>query len=414
MCTIKRRDACPNLAMALNDAPRRLNRLLNLLAPSGGGVEHVLRGGSGKMEPTDIQMGGIWFGPFSGQEPDMSCSPTADATIHAALALGIRDFDTAPMYGSGRCEERMGHALNSVECPVPLSEIRVTTKSGRLMREGGSEDGGYFWEQRVPAPVVDPSKHLVDYTFAGARLSLQESLVRLGNGAADGSAFVGLHSLRVHDPNDTGYDRRGPYSPDDIDACLAPGGHLEGLVGLRTAGLIQEVSLGMNSVGFNEVGEDRAENVLRLIRGAPAGTFDSALLAYGYNLFNQDGVEIMLECEKRGIAVHVAGAFMMGVFDTTSDTKAPPPGGSNKSESTAQQKQQWATLAKKHDVPLPSVALAFAFAPKVVTKIVLGMANPEQVADNMKYVEGTKSIPAALWDEARALGLVAPGIPTPT
>ena len=74
---------------------------------------------------------------------------------------------------------------------------------------------------------------------------------------------------------------------------------------LRTAGLIKEVSLGMNSVGYNEVGEDRAANVLRLIKGAPIGTFDSALHAYGYNLFNQDGVEILQECEARGIAVHV-------------------------------------------------------------------------------------------------------------
>ena len=138
---------------------------------------------------------------------------------------------------------------------------------------------------------------------------------RLGSGGSAGP-FEGLHCLRVHDPNDTGYDARGPYSPDDVDACLAPGGHLEGMVALRTAGKIKEVSLGMNSVGFNEVGEDRAENVLRLIKGAPLGTFDSALLAYGYNLFNQDGLEILEECEARGIAVHVAGAFMLGVFNT--------------------------------------------------------------------------------------------------
>ena len=49
------------------------------------------------------------------------------------------------------------------------------------------------------------------------------------------------------------YDARGPYSPDDIEQCLAPGGHLEGMVALRSAGRIQEVSLGMNSIGFNEV-----------------------------------------------------------------------------------------------------------------------------------------------------------------
>ena len=145
------------------------------------------------------------------------------------------------MYASGRCEERMGHALNSAACPVPLDEIRVTTKSGRLIRDGEV----YFHENRVPAPVTDPTKHLVDYSGAGAGASMEESLERL--------RIEGLHTLRVHDPNDTGYDARGPYSPDDIEQCLAPGGHLEGMVALRSAGRIQEVSLGMNSIGFNEV-----------------------------------------------------------------------------------------------------------------------------------------------------------------
>ena len=67
--------------------------------PAAAGSESglVLSGGAGAMQPTDIQMGGIWFGPFSEEESDMGSSPNADATIHAALALGVRDFDTAPM-----------------------------------------------------------------------------------------------------------------------------------------------------------------------------------------------------------------------------------------------------------------------------------------------------------------------------
>jgi hypothetical protein len=67
--------------------------------PAAAGSESglLLSGGAGAMQPTDIQMGGIWFGPFSEEESDMGSSPNADATIHAALALGVRDFDTAPM-----------------------------------------------------------------------------------------------------------------------------------------------------------------------------------------------------------------------------------------------------------------------------------------------------------------------------
>jgi len=93
----------------------------------------------------------------------------------------------------------MGHALNSAACPVRLDEIRVTTKSGRLIRDG--ED--YFHENRVPAPVTDPTKHLVDYSGAGAGASMEESLERLG--------IEGLHTLRVHDPNDTGVTRSAAF-----------------------------------------------------------------------------------------------------------------------------------------------------------------------------------------------------------
>ena len=76
--------------------------------------------------------------------------------------------------------------------------------------------------------------------------------------------------------------------------------------------------------------------------------------------------------------------------------------------------RRWAALAEKHGVALPSVALAFAFAPRCVTRIVLGMADPAQVAANMGYVAGTHGIPAELWSEARSQGLIAEDIPTPT
>ena len=200
--------------------------------------------------------------------------------------------------------------------------------------------------------------------------------------------------------------------------------------------------------------------------GAPLGSFDSALLAYGYNLFNQDGVEILEECEARGIAVHVAGAFMMGVFDTASDTKAPPPGGVS---NTSTSNRPWAVIprtlqlltersvadqqerehrrpqaevggarkrvrrsaaeccpgireAHRHTLSNHSIQdwlqlltqwIAQAFAPKCVTKIVLGMADPSQVADNMGYVTATQTIPAALWVDAKRIGLIADNIPVP-
>lgn len=144
--------------------------------------------GPGAMVPGDLCLGGIWFGPFTEDEPDLAASPQADATIAAALAAGVRDFDTAPMYASGRCEQRLGHALRTAG--VPLSEVRVYTKSGRLLRDPATPGEPYLYEGPVPAPIADSKYHQVDYSADGAIVSLRESLDRLG--------LESCHTLRVH------------------------------------------------------------------------------------------------------------------------------------------------------------------------------------------------------------------------
>lgn len=134
------------------------------------------------------------------------------------------------------------------------------------------------------------------------------------------------------DPNEDRGDHVMEQEPDDISRCLEEGtGHLAGLRALRESGRISQVSLGMNCSGTNAdrggeyvcllhrlcayltclpgglaFSEKRAENILRLIREAPDGTFDSALLAYGYNLFSQEALPVLAECEARGIEVHIA------------------------------------------------------------------------------------------------------------
>eukprot|EP01043_Picozoa_sp_COSAG02_P066482 COSAG02_NODE_10364_length_1958_cov_2.222700_4_plen_184_part_00 len=164
----------------------RLRALLSQLTGHGGDGAAVPTG-SGAMVPGDLCLGGIWFGPFTEDEPNLASSPEADATIATALGAGVRDFDTAPMYASGRCEQRLGHALRAAD--VPLSEIRVYTKSGRLLRDPSTGEP-YIYEGAVPAPIADSDYHQVDYSADGATVSLQESLERLG--------LESCHTLRVH------------------------------------------------------------------------------------------------------------------------------------------------------------------------------------------------------------------------
>ena len=120
--------------------------------------------------------------------------------------------------------------------------------------------------------------NLVDFSAAGARAAFEESTARIG--------LDRLAGFRIHD-----------CASEHIDTALA--GFVPGLVGLREEGLIGQVSIGMNT---NNSGPKSAhDGCLRLMREAPAGTFNSALLAGGWNLLNQDSYDIMIEAQRRGI-----------------------------------------------------------------------------------------------------------------
>ena len=143
-----------------------------------------------------------------------------------------------------------------------------------------------------------------------------------------------------------------------------------------------------------------------MIRSAPDGTFDSALLAGGWNLLSQAGAPTFAECEKRGVSVHVAGVFASGLLvggETYAYKRAPP----EKSEAA----RQWRALAVEYGHELPAVAIAFAVLPKIVSRVVLGVATPEQVRQNLKWVEGAARVDVEIFREAKRRGLLAAEVP---
>jgi hypothetical protein len=135
-------------------------------------------------------------------------------------------------------------------------------------------------------------------------------------------------------------------------------GGVDALVEMRESGIIEAVSLGMNDPHY----------VKRMLLEKPNGTFDSVMSAGAWNLIDQDGLELMLLCQSRGVKIHNAGIFASGLLvggDHYKYEKAP-------AEIIAR-REKWAALAEKHGVPLPAAAIAFALAPAVVEKAAVGV-----------------------------------------
>jgi D-threo-aldose 1-dehydrogenase len=347
------------------------------------------------INPSDIIMG---CGPPTGWGNDHDI---LDAAVHAALSSGIIWFDTAPLYGDS--EDRLGHALEA----SPLGKnAQVCTKAGKLVRRLWN---GRMLVMKAPTPwapfalKVEERVLVPDYSSAGAALSLRESMERMG--------LQRCHTLRIHDP-------------DSVEGAMAEsvgeGGLIAGLRKLREEGKIKHVSFGMNANTSHKIvtpGANGSEStpwpgpqlIINMIRSVPAGTFDSALLAYGWNLLSQDGFEVIQECGRQGIKVHNAGAFS-GLFHMNAGCCSPP----EPSQITLREKvQRWRDLASVHGVSVEAVALAFAALPTVVDKVVLGMKTAEEVHLNVSHITEACTVPTAIWKEAQAAGLLAAHLPLP-
>merc|ERR1719329_367778 len=177
---------------------------------------------------------------------------------------------------------------------------------------------------------------------------------------------------------------------------------------MREEGVIIEVSLGMNSNGSSpHLGVP--DEIVRLIRGAGQGVFDSALLAGGWNLLCQDGLPCLMECQRFGIGAQIAGTFASGLLvgvDRFAYLSAP--------EEMKEKAQRWRALAEKHGVSLPAVAVAFAALPSCVSHVVIGMASASQVEQNLAIVAESGRVPVAIWAEAKAEGLLDDAVPVPS
>lgn len=288
----------------------------------------------------------------------------AQATVEAAWAGGVRYFDTAPHYGLGLSERRLGLALRD----KPRDEFLVSTKAGRLLvprdnPQGARDDEGFD----VPANmqrVWDPSE-------AGIRRSLEGSLERLGLDHVD--------ILYLHDPD--------AY---DLEAGITQS--LPAMEKLRAEGLVTAIGVGSNS----------SDALLECVKQAE---LDLVMLAGRYTLLEQPAQEQLLPaCVERGVGVVNVGVYNSGLLarptirDDAHYNYAPAP------REVLDHARRLAACCAEFGVELPTAALQFSLRHPAVRTVVVGASSPAQMEQNIDRMN--QPVPEELWEELRRRSLV--------
>ncbi|HEV7931872.1 MAG TPA: aldo/keto reductase [Actinomadura sp.] len=279
---------------------------------------------------------------------------TAAATLAAAWDAGIRYFDTAPHYGLGAAERRLGAFVSGLG-PAARGEAVVSTKVGRLLEPGVTEPGTDAFADG--ASVVRSR----DYTREGIYRSLADSLERSGLDAFD--------ILLIHDPDD--------HWTESLEQAYPA------LARLRDEGAVRAIGVGMNQTGM-------------LGRFVTETDVDCVMVAGRYSLLDRDAAhELFPLCRRRGVGVLVAGVFNSGVL-------ADPRPGAHYDYSPAPgpmlRRARWmAGRCAAHGVPLTAAALRFPLRHPAVTGIVVGARTPGEIIEDLALA--ATEIPAGLWEE---------------
>lgn len=287
---------------------------------------------------------------------------TAASTVDAAWQAGIRYFDTAPHYGLGLSEHRLGAALKD----RPRDDYVLSTKVGRLLRPNPKPQGRDLEGFDVP----DNLTRVRDYSGDGVKRSIEESLIRLDTDRID--------IVFIHDPDDF------------WDEALA--GAVPALSDLRDQGVIRAYGVGMN----------QAQMLQRFVTEAD---LDVVMLAGRYTLLDQSALDGLLPaCVERNVDVVNVGIFNSGLLSKD----RPKPGATYNytpaSKDLLARANLLADLCEAHGTTLPAAAIAFGTRHPAVKSVVLGMRTPDQVHRNAALA--TSAVPESLWTDLYQRGLI--------
>ena len=288
----------------------------------------------------------------------------ASSAVDAAWDAGVRFFDTAPLYGHGLSEQRLGAALRT----HARDDYVLATKVGRLLTpEVVNDDDGF-----VDTPPVGWA---YDFSHDAIRHSLDASLARLQTDRID--------LLHVHDPDEHAED--------------ALRGAFPALRALRDQGVVRAIGAGMNQSAL----------LARFVREADV---DCVLLAGRYTLLDQSGLDELLPlCAQRGTSVIAGGVFNSGLLADPSP-RATYDYAPASSELVARA-QRLAEVCARHGVDLKAAALRFPLAHPAVACVLTGARSAAEMVENARLF--SQPIPLALWDDLRRERLLDDRVPTP-
>ena len=299
----------------------------------------------------------------------------AAAAVQEAYRLGIRFFDTAPYYGYGLSEQRLGHALASLHA----DDAVISTKVGRLIvagTEGGPPDEGF---------AVSGRRAVYDYSRSGILRSFESSLRRLRRGSVD--------ILLLHD---VGRETHGERHEEMLQRALDEA--LPAMASLKAEGACRAIGIGVNEQAV-------------CLEIMPRFDLDCILLAGRYTLLEQAGsAAVLAEAARRGVGILVGGPFNSGLL------AAPEAPGTTYNyrqvdAKTLRRARDLYAVCAAEGVEVGAAALQFPLAHPAVVAVIAGMRSPAEVASALARTRAP--IPGSLWRKLRDAGLLSMGALTP-
>ena len=329
-------------------------------------------GGTG-LQVSRLGLGGAPLGELFEHLPETQ----AQAVVQCAWEQGVTLFDTAPWYGHGLSEHRMGHYLR--QCP--RDSFALSTKVGRLYRAASDAD------YRTPPWVGGlPFALHFDYSYDGIMRSWQDSLMRLGLNRVE---MLVIHDLDV--------DYHGAEGLAAHRRDLESGGY-KALQELKAGGQIKAIGAGINDEAMMPYFLENFD-------------LDFLLVAMPYTLLDQGPLQATFQsCAERNVGVVIGSPYASGILATGAVcgalyNYAPA------SEAVLDKVRKIAAVCEQHDTTLAAAALQFCLAHPQITAAIPGATHPRFVLANVENLSA--DIPHSLWDELKNRGLIAQISPVP-